>query len=61
MVRNGDKIEAYNWSAAAGKWEKIGDVVGGSGGTQATSGKRLHEGKVSGDHSNLFELFITNK
>ncbi|XP_071118768.1 phospholipase A-2-activating protein-like [Haliotis cracherodii] len=45
MVRQGDKIELYQWDAAKASWTKIGDVVGSSGGSQQTSGKTLYEGK----------------
>ena len=47
MVKDGNSIMAHQWSAAEGRWIKIGDVVGGSGGSQASSGKVLYEGKVS--------------
>jgi len=46
MVRRKDNIEAYQWVASEDRWQKIGDVVGGSGGTQGTSGKVQYEGKV---------------
>lgn len=46
MVKEGNNITAHSWNASDGRWDKIGDVVGSSGGTQQTSGKRLHEGKV---------------
>jgi phospholipase A-2-activating protein len=55
MVKEGEKIEAHQWSAADRRWIKIGDVVGGSGGSQASSGKQLYEGKVSG-----FQRFCLN-
>ncbi|XP_076463194.1 phospholipase A-2-activating protein-like [Babylonia areolata] len=45
MVRQGDKIELYSWDQAQAQWTKVGDVVGSSGGSQATSGKTLFEGK----------------
>ena len=59
MVRNGDKIEAHSWNAAAGKWEKIGDVVGGEGGAEdsSASGKRMFEGKVK--NNNLILISVT--
>lgn len=41
MIRNGDLVEAHQFSAASGQWEKIGEVVGGVGSSQ----KKLHEGK----------------
>lgn len=37
------KILCYQWTK--GNWECVGDVMGAAGGTQATSGKKLHEGK----------------
>ena len=46
MVRQGDRVELYSWDQAQSKWTKVGDVVGSSGGNQATSGKTLFEGKV---------------
>lgn len=46
LVRDGTNVFCYSWSAADKEWVKIGDVVGASGGTQATSGKQLYNGKV---------------
>ena len=46
MVREDNAVTAHQWVAAEGRWQKIGDVVGGSGGSQATSGKQLYNGKV---------------
>lgn len=47
IIRRGkDKVEIHNWSASQGCWTKIGDVVGSSGGSQQSSGKTLHQGKV---------------
>jgi len=45
IVRDGTHVYCYNWSAANREWVKVGDVMGASGGTQATSGKQLHNGK----------------
>ncbi|XP_073907786.1 phospholipase A-2-activating protein isoform X3 [Castor canadensis] len=45
LIRDGEKVEAYQWSVSEGRWIKIGDVVGSSGATQRTSGKVLYEGK----------------
>lgn len=47
LIRAGNKVEAYSWSAAEDKWTKIGDVVGGEGDdvTPSTS-KVMYEGKV---------------
>lgn len=44
LVRQPDgKILCYQWTK--GNWECVGDVMGASGGNQATSGKSLYEGK----------------
>uniref|UniRef100_A0A8V0XQN2 Phospholipase A-2-activating protein n=1 Tax=Gallus gallus TaxID=9031 RepID=A0A8V0XQN2_CHICK len=45
LIKDNGKVEAYQWSVSEGRWIKIGDVVGSSGGTQQTSGKVLFEGK----------------
>uniref|UniRef100_A0A5F9CLQ3 Phospholipase A-2-activating protein n=1 Tax=Oryctolagus cuniculus TaxID=9986 RepID=A0A5F9CLQ3_RABIT len=45
LIRDGEKVEAYQWSVSEGRWIKIGDVVGSSGANQQTSGKVLYEGK----------------
>ncbi|XP_041041785.1 phospholipase A-2-activating protein isoform X3 [Carcharodon carcharias] len=45
LIRVGDSVHAYQWSVVDGRWLKIGDVVGSSGGTQKASGKVLYEGK----------------
>ncbi|KAM5300011.1 phospholipase A-2-activating protein isoform 3-T3 [Ctenodactylus gundi] len=45
LIRDGDKVEAYQWSVSERRWIKIGDVVGSSGANQQTSGKVLYEGK----------------
>ncbi|XP_062925067.1 phospholipase A-2-activating protein isoform X1 [Mobula hypostoma] len=45
LIRVGDAVQAYQWSVVDGRWIKIGDVVGSSGGTQKSSGKVLYEGK----------------
>ena len=46
IIRKDGKVEVYNWSALANQWEKIGDVVGSSGGSDKSSGRTLHQGKV---------------
>ena len=33
------------------KWNKIGDVVGAAGGSEATSGKKLYQVGLRGDHA----------
>lgn len=44
MIRFPDgRIVCHEWSG--GKWTSIGDVVGAAGGSQASSGKQLFEGK----------------
>lgn len=46
MVRHPDgSVKCYSWEL--GKWNLVGDVMGASGGSQASSGKTLHEGKVN--------------
>ncbi|XP_060221853.1 phospholipase A-2-activating protein isoform X2 [Meriones unguiculatus] len=45
LIRDGERVEAYQWSISDGRWIKIGDVVGSSGANQQTSGKVLYEGK----------------
>lgn len=45
MIRHQDgSVKVYNWEL--GQWILVGDVTGASGGSQATSGKTLFEGKV---------------
>ncbi|CAH1775959.1 unnamed protein product [Owenia fusiformis] len=55
MIRVGKKAEVHQWSVAEKKWAKIGDVVGSSGGSQATSGKTLYEGQ---EYDYLFTVDI---
>ncbi|XP_054743311.1 phospholipase A-2-activating protein-like [Anastrepha obliqua] len=44
MVRHQDgSVKCYSWEL--GQWNLIGDVTGASGGSQASSGKTLYEGK----------------
>lgn len=44
MVRHPDgSVKCYSWEM--GNWNLVGDVMGGTGGTQASSGKKMHEGK----------------
>lgn len=44
LIKDGEKVEAYQWSVNDGRWMKIGDVVGGS--NQQTSKSVMYEGKV---------------
>lgn len=53
LIKDGQKVEAYQWSASDGRWVKIGDVVGGS--NEQTSKSVVYEGKV-----NHKLLIITN-
>ncbi|CAF96684.1 unnamed protein product, partial [Tetraodon nigroviridis] len=43
LVKEGQRVEAYQWSASDARWVKIGDVVGGS--NQQTSRNVVYEGK----------------
>lgn len=44
MVREGGNVVVYSWSASQQQWKKIGDVMGATGGSNATSGKQLYNG-----------------
>jgi len=55
MVRDGDSVSVHSWSMADQKWAKIGDVVGAAGGTEKTSGKKLHQGK---EYDYIFDIEI---
>ncbi|KAL4641576.1 phospholipase A-2-activating protein isoform X1 [Arapaima gigas] len=43
LIKDGGKVEAYQWSESDGRWVKIGDVVGGS--SQQSSSRVMYEGK----------------
>ncbi|XP_078132332.1 phospholipase A-2-activating protein [Sander vitreus] len=43
LIKDGQKVEAYQWSVSDDRWMKIGDVVGGS--NQQTSKNVMYEGK----------------
>ncbi|XP_067381093.1 phospholipase A-2-activating protein isoform X2 [Channa argus] len=43
LIKDGEKVEAYQWNVSDGRWMKIGDVVGGS--NQQTSKSVMYEGK----------------
>lgn len=45
IVNDGEAIRAYSWSQNEQRWIKIGDVMGATGGSAATSGKQLYNGK----------------
>lgn len=51
MVRNGDLVEAHQYSSSSGQWVKIGEVVGGVGSSQ----KKLHDGK---EYDYVFDVDI---
>ena len=53
MVKNGDLVEAHQWSASSQQWVKIGEVVGGVGSGQ----KKLHEGK---EYDYVFDVDIAD-
>ncbi|TKY85398.1 hypothetical protein EX895_005560 [Sporisorium graminicola] len=53
MVKNGDIVEAHQWSAASQQWVKIGEVVGGVGSGQ----KKLYEGK---EYDYVFDVDIAD-
>ncbi|XP_014481600.1 PREDICTED: phospholipase A-2-activating protein [Dinoponera quadriceps] len=44
IVNEGDVVRAYSWSQNEQRWIRIGDVMGASGSTAATSGKQLYNG-----------------
>lgn len=44
MISNGNNVVAYSWSQNEQRWILIGNVVGASGGSTATSGKQLYNG-----------------
>ncbi|XP_017880052.1 phospholipase A-2-activating protein [Ceratina calcarata] len=45
IVNDKGSVMAYSWSQDKQKWIKIGNVMGASGGSGATSGKQLYNGK----------------
>lgn len=45
LIKDGQKVEAYQWSISDDRWVKIGDVVAGS--NQQTSKSIVYEGKVT--------------
>lgn len=44
LIKDGQKVEAYQWNVSDDRWVKIGDVVGGS--NQQISKSVMYEGKV---------------
>lgn len=56
VVKHPDgKVFCYQYMK--GKWNLVGDVLGASGGTQKTSGKKLHEGK---EYDYVFDVDISD-
>ncbi|XP_017469208.1 PREDICTED: phospholipase A-2-activating protein [Rhagoletis zephyria] len=56
MVRHPDgSVKCYTWGL--GEWTLVGDVTGATGGTQATSGKALYEGK---EYDYVFSVDISD-
>ncbi|PWN38063.1 PFU-domain-containing protein, partial [Meira miltonrushii] len=51
MVKNGDLVEAHQYSSSSGQWVKIGEVVGGVGSSQ----RKLHDGK---EYDYVFDVDI---
>ncbi|KAI1297906.1 Phospholipase A-2-activating protein [Halotydeus destructor] len=45
LVRSGNNITCYQWSAVKFEWVKVGDVVGAGGNTKDPSQKKEYEGK----------------
>ncbi|XP_068611928.1 phospholipase A-2-activating protein [Brachionichthys hirsutus] len=54
LIKEGQKVEAYQWSVSDGRWMKIGDVVGGS--NQQTSKTVMYEGK---EYDYVFSIDVT--
>lgn len=44
LVRRGTNVKCYSWSAEAGAWTELGDVMGAN---PASEGKTMYQGKVS--------------
>ncbi|PWZ00297.1 PFU-domain-containing protein [Testicularia cyperi] len=53
MVKVGDVVEAHSWNSGAGRWDKIGEVVGGVG----SGSKKLFEGK---EYDYVFDVDIAD-
>jgi phospholipase A-2-activating protein len=54
MIRNNDKVEAYQWISAERRWDKVGEVVDAVG----ESRKQLFEG-IEYDH--VFRVDLDGK
>lgn len=56
LIRSGNKVEAYSWSASEVRWTKIGDVIGGEGDdVTPSSSKVMYEGK---EYDYVFDVDI---
>ncbi|XP_030382821.1 phospholipase A-2-activating protein [Scaptodrosophila lebanonensis] len=56
MIRQPDgAVKCYSWEL--GQWNLVGDIVGASGGTQTSSGKKLFEGK---EYDFVFDVDISD-
>ncbi|XP_076377843.1 phospholipase A2 activator protein [Megalopta genalis] len=44
IVNDGEAVRAYSWSQSEQRWIRIGDIMGATGGSNATSGKQLYNG-----------------
>jgi len=55
MVRTGDKVAVHSWDMSSQQWNKVGDVMGASGGSEAESGKKLYMGK---EYDFVFDIEI---
>ncbi|KAH8293200.1 hypothetical protein KR044_011962 [Drosophila immigrans] len=56
MVREADgSVKCYMWEL--GKWNLVGDVTGATGGTDASSGKKLYDGK---EYDYVFNVDISD-
>ncbi|KZC09181.1 Phospholipase A-2-activating protein [Dufourea novaeangliae] len=44
IVNDDGTVRAYSWSQSEQRWIRIGDVMGATGGSAATSGKQLYNG-----------------
>jgi phospholipase A-2-activating protein len=51
MVRNGDVVEAHQWSSATGTWTKVGEVVD----AVSSSRKQVYNGQ---EYDYVFDIDI---
>jgi len=57
LIKRNGIVEAHQWNATDGKWQKIGEVTGAAGedGAKRTSGKEMYEGK---EYDHVFNVDI---